>query len=695
MSNKIKERYKEESKNVLKYLFPNLYEDELDRAIDYSIGKRYKKEPCHVDNSYKEKTVNMNLLDMTNYILEREPIQTAYGVLFKKHADAPNPLMNMTKIFMDNRNILKKEMFKHPKGSEEYEKYNLLQLLAKLDSNGLYGCIGAPSSLFFNIDVASSTTLQGRSYISTGGLFFEAFLSNNVKLASLDEVIAYFNNITGEERHFDDRNILDRDITREECFIQVMDSCGFGWLPTEEEMDIIWTLINRFDQTDINRIYYKNNLYAFMDNKVMNTAVSLLLNHLNVPFLDPNEPPKEIAEEIDAFVDLIEEYVFYGHPYIDRIDRWIHMIKNSAVISDTDSAIVSMDGWYRYILKSVNTRDMKIRCMECDAVSFADKGKLDSSMVSLIDPYMIDYDFNNDDIIEIRRSMSPCTIIPEDNLRYSIINILGYTLSRLLQTLFLNYTKISNSYSPDKPCLIIMKNEFLFRRALLTDGKKNYATIQEVQEGNMVPPEKQLDIKGLQITKTGNLSDDTKSKLKSILYEDILMTPVVDQVKVIKSLAIFEKQIMNSLRNGERKYYKTTKIKALHNYDDPMRLQGIKASVIWNAVRDPELYPAIDLNDGNTIDIVKVDITPAKLKPLEELYPDTYNRFVELFKDPIYKNKINSIALPKDISIPEWLQYVIDYTTIVNDNLSTFPLEAVGISKVNNSNNNYSNIISI
>ena len=713
-NNFIQTKYKDTLKRMLSLNLPSLTNKELDEAIDYSMNKRYKQVESKVYNNYTEKTVINTLAELTDYIYSKEPICTAWGVLFKKHGVVPNPLTKLIHMFMLNRDKEKKIMFQFPKGSEEFEEHNLLQLLAKVDTNAIYGALGNNSCIFYNLHVAASITYQGRSYISAAIMFFEMFLSNNVKFASLNEVISFIDNVRCEapNRHYDDRLILDRNIEPIEVLSQLVLTCGdfrkgkIKWVPDQRDLDIIWEQVSNLSQEDLNRIYYKNNLYEFLNNTSMTKALMYLLTSMTEPYLDPNETPDYLKVELDTFCDLLREYVFYNHQIIDRIDRNTNMIKNVSLISDTDSTIVSFDAFYNYTLRKIKETGANIEIGKyyIDGVSYIqdDENGNPTFRGVTYDPIEYDYDFFNEKVIEKERLIHPLEIIPQDNLRYSIINIIGHCCGILCNEYIESHTKMGNSFDKNRKTMMYLKNEFTFKRALLTDNKKNYAAIQTLQEGNIVPDDNMNDlaITGLAIKKS-TLPKETRDELQKILYEDILKPNTIDQVKLIKDLAIFENKIFQSLRNGEKSFYKPASIKAIGRYEDPLGIQGIKASLIWNAVRDPELE-AIDLDAKNNIDIVKTNINMSTIENIREEFPVEYEKLQKLLtgetnKDlsKVLKGQITTIAVPRNVKTPEWLTHLINYTEITNDNIKNFPIDSVGIRRLGKDNVNYSNILSL
>lgn len=128
-------KYKEEMMLGLQHSFPGLSITELNDAMDYHIIQNCKNGKAVIDNNYTNKKIDTTVLEVLEYIKQCEPIVTSSGVLFKKHKDTDNPLARMIRKFVDLRDVHKAEMFKYPKGSELYQRYNLFQILDKVDAN--------------------------------------------------------------------------------------------------------------------------------------------------------------------------------------------------------------------------------------------------------------------------------------------------------------------------------------------------------------------------------------------------------------------------------------------------------------------------------------------------------------------------------------------------------------------------------
>lgn len=696
---KVINEYVETMVNGLRHSFPNLHERELRDAITWSINKRLYNGNASLNNNYTHKKLNGTVLDILKYIEKLEPIVTSSGVLFKKHKEAVNPMSKMIMGFLDKRASYKKEMFKYPKGSEQFARYNLAQLLEKLNANATYGVLGAPTALIYNIYVAEAVTRQGRSYISCSIMLFESLLSNNVKFNNLNELITFIHNVENEKnsRTYLDEVFLDRNITIEECFFKLLNTADMMiWVPTEKEMGLVWEYLCGLSQEDINRLYYKNNLYTFCDLPVITELIIKILTKLKEPFMNPNKPPKNIKEELDVLVGLIKEYVYYGYFYIDKLDRIEYMQRDIVAVSDTDSTIISFDAWYRYVLQKVYNIDMPIKHEKFNMIEliksdeFGDKDK--RVMCEIIEPEY-DYNFYTDEVIEIKKLIEPCKIIPQESLKYSIINIIAYICSDLIVDYLAEYTKLTGSYVEGVKCRMIMKNEFYFLRALLTPNRRNYADIQVLQEGNIIPEGERMAIMGLPINKT-TLSDSVKKKMQEILYEEILTADKVDQIRVMKQLAIVEKQIYDNIMAKKTDFYKPDNIGARTSYASPFSVNGIIAASIYNEMRD-ENMPMINLDERNKIIKIKIDINKKNVDKIKDLYPIEYAKLLALFDHPELGGKINTIGLPVDVPVPDWVLAFVDIQSIVSDSLKNFPLESIGLKRLDNDSVNYSNIIQL
>ena len=506
-------------------------------------------------------------------------------------------------------------------------------------------------------------------------------------MGSMNELMQFIHNVLTEEHNYDSSKIINIHASLEETFFQLISSTGFGWVPSDLEMNIVWEALSKLNQDQLDRLFYKNNLYHFIDNIEVKKAILYMLQTLETPFMDPNEPPEEIKEALQEFCNIIYEYVYYKFQIIDRLEKMDSLIRSISVIQDTDSMIISMDGWYRYVRDMCIGIPMKIKKECTDAIEFIDSGdvKTEESKATVNE-----YSFIDDDIIEMDRLIDPFVITPQDGLRYSIINIIAYCIGKLVNDYMDRYCTNSHTDN-ERACLITMKNEFLFKRVLITDAKKHYASKMEVQEGNMVPEEKQLDVKGMDAFVKSSTNPEIQKRLKKVLYDDILNNEMIDPKQVLRDIAKIEKEIFDSINKGEKMFFKPAKVKSVSAYEAPMRIQGIVASYAYNALHEPGTE-ALDMSIRNSIDIAKVDINMKNVDRIRDTHPYVYEKAVELLHTKDFETGISAIAVPLNEPVPNWVLPFIEYDQIIRDNVSGFPIESIGLRR-GAKTNNITNII--
>lgn len=104
---------------------------------------------------------------------------------------------------------------------------------------------------------------------------------------------------------------------------------------------------------------------------------------------------------------------------------------------------------------------------------------------------------------------------------------------------------------------------------------------------------------------------------------------------------------------------------------------------------------AINLDERNKITKIKINVTKKNVHKIKDKFPVEYAKLCRLLEHPTLGSKVNTIALPADTEVPDWVLEFVDIQTIVADAVKNFPLDSIGLRRCGNDSVNYSNIIQL
>lgn len=650
----------------LALIHPEVSRSEIESRVIKLYQSRFTDHPAAIYNNYENTVTSTSLSEITDWVQVAHPLIAESGVFFFPKSVKRNVNVEIIKeCMLDARTIHKKEKFK---ALDEGDMFlaavkDLQQANDKKAANSGYGAEGQSSSFLYNVHSAMSVTSCGRGQISTAMQCFDNLFSDYVKFFNMDEFFTWVNHIRDErvEWKYSTFDIVDH-VPSKEAWVERV--CGKFLHHSLCNRDMVEIAYDNMDDELRARTHYKSNMRAFFSDNWKPTKIYCDIMNIREDFVDPNDVPVSMKDDVDKLTDIVNEFVGYKYSVFRYEDRGKYQKRANIIVTDTDSTFIAYGRIVQYMLENVL-------------------------------PYKL---FKNE----------------QEQRMYKIkaMNVLSCFASKAIATTLHNYLGYVNVAEEDRK-YIKMKNEFYYERVVVTYAKKSYIGLMARQESHIYDKPK-LDVKGVNFFKS--TSTEATSEF---IYDKVLMGEImrpkdgkVSLQRTYKTIYQFQQDIQDKIRQGDIRFMKRSiKVKSPDAYASPYSNGAYKAVYVWNAVNDDK--DRIEL--PATITQVKVILRNKKdLAPLAQ-WPEIYERMLDLFEhDPnigdvevdgvLVKGKgIKSIAVPVEYDyIPDWLISIIDVETLVNDNMKLFTqlFNPLGLSSGTTSHNGstmryYTNIVRI
>ena len=154
----------------------------------------------------------------------------------------------------------------------------MMQKEAKIKINSIYGSFGATTFQLYNIFTAAATTGTAQSLISTTAVAFEGFLSDNARFRSIDEFMIYVGDVLHKTDYTYNYNIVPVIRDPGKVYDRMVNHFLEGVEVTDSICDIIWRVLENCNEEQLTRLYYKNNLYDFIDTPIIHDIMLEIFN---------------------------------------------------------------------------------------------------------------------------------------------------------------------------------------------------------------------------------------------------------------------------------------------------------------------------------------------------------------------------------------------------------------------------------
>ena len=268
-------------KTVITTSYPDINDKKLQKIIEKKVTEKISEVPIvEFKNNYTGVDKKTTLIKWYKWYKNKKPITTEHGVCYKRHDESINLSASLLEYILNTRKYHKNKMFDcKVAGDKKGEIYhNIRQKVFKIFANSYYGATGNSKAIFYNLFTALSITGKGQSLITNAATSFEQFFADNFWFDDIDMAYQFISNVCHEERKFKDGKCLSKQVKKEKVAKRLTSKIYHDKDP-ETSYNKILKALNKVSKQDLNRIYYKNNFYEFIDcDKVSKKIIHILSN---------------------------------------------------------------------------------------------------------------------------------------------------------------------------------------------------------------------------------------------------------------------------------------------------------------------------------------------------------------------------------------------------------------------------------